>query len=202
MTLPEALGAAALCAAASYGGSLVGAHAVRDLQHDREAPPPGRAPLPLLIAGAAAVGALQEARGLGIEAGLTALLLFALSASWTTDAVRGLVFDVFTLAPLGALLLVAVVRGHWSLPISALVLALPFALTALFTRGRGMGWGDVELAALGGAVLGIQAAALLFAVVSLAAFAVAMLRRVRGPIAFAPYLIAAIAAGLALGGPL
>ncbi|TAM72628.1 hypothetical protein EPN44_15140 [bacterium] len=202
MTLPLALGAVVLCATASYGGSLVGAHAVRDIQPGHHAPPVGHVPLPLLIAGAAAVGVAQEARGaLGIEVGLTALLIFALSASWTTDVTRGLVFDAFTLAPLAALLLVGVVRGHWSLPVSALVLAAPFALTALLTRGRGMGWGDVELAALGGAVLGIQMAALLFALVSLAAFGAAMLRRKRGPIAFAPYLITAIAAGLALGGP-
>ncbi|TAM92252.1 hypothetical protein EPN42_01405 [bacterium] len=202
MTAPALLAGMALCAAASFGGSLVGARAVRDMQAYRNAPPSGPVPLPLLIAGAATVGAAQEMRGaFGVEIGLTALLLFALSASWTTDVTRGLVFDAFALAPLVALLLVAAARGNWSLPISALALTVPFALTALLTRGTGMGWGDVELAALGGAVLGIETAALLFALVSLAAFGAAMLRRTRGAIAFAPYLITAIAAGLALGGP-
>lgn len=202
MTAPAVLAGMTLCAAASFGGSLVGTRAVRDMQAYRNAPPSGSVPLPLLVAGAALVGAAQGVRGaFGVEIGLTALLLFALSASWTTDVTRGLVFDAFALAPLVALLLVAAARGTWSLPISALVLALPFALTALLTRGTGMGWGDVELAALGGAVLGIQTAALLFALVSLAAFGAAMLRRTRGAIAFAPYLITAIAAGLALGGP-
>ncbi|TAM56275.1 hypothetical protein EPN52_14250 [bacterium] len=203
MMLSAALAGAGLCAVAAYAGASVALLAVRGLPPVAGAPPARRAPLPLLVAGGGAVGALQAAHGTGsMGAGLAALLIFALSASWTTDVTRGVVFDLFALAPLAALTVAAALRAHWGVPIAALVLALPFALTALLTRGRGMGWGDVELAALGGAVLGIQTAAILFAAVSLAAYGVAMLRRTRGPIAFAPYLATAIMTGLALGGGL
>jgi prepilin signal peptidase PulO-like enzyme (type II secretory pathway) len=60
-----------------------------------------------------------------------------------------------------------------------------------------MGWGDVKLVALGGAVLGIHAAVLAFAAACLIAVAVAaLLKRRSEPIPFAPYLAVAIAVAL------
>jgi len=83
--------------------------------------------------------------------------------------------------------------------VGAVVMFLPFALFALLSKGRGMGWGDVKLAALGGAVLGPPAAMLAFAGACLIAVFIAALRKRRSePIAFAPYLCGAIAASLAL----
>jgi prepilin signal peptidase PulO-like enzyme (type II secretory pathway) len=62
-----------------------------------------------------------------------------------------------------------------------------------------MGWGDVKLAALGGAVLGGETALLAFAVGAVVAVLVAYRRgRQRQVIAFAPYLAAAIAVALPL----
>ncbi len=84
---------------------------------------------------------------------------------------------------------------------------MPFAFAAYLSRGRGMGWGDVKLAAVAGAMLGASNALLALA---LAAFAAAVAARLqkrtlvidgRGaaaatlarPVAFAPYLIGATA---------
>jgi prepilin signal peptidase PulO-like enzyme (type II secretory pathway) len=64
-----------------------------------------------------------------------------------------------------------------------------------------MGWGDVKLAALGGALLGARDATLAFTCAGLAAYFVA--RRggtTRRPIAFGPYLATSILAAVALGG--
>jgi len=61
-----------------------------------------------------------------------------------------------------------------------------------------MGWGDVKLAALGGAVLGVQTAILAAAGACLIATFVNVLQKrdKAQPIAFAPYLSSAIALGL------
>ena len=71
------------------------------------------------------------------------------------------------------------------------------------SRGRGMGWGDAKLAALGGALLGAREAALAFMLAAVAAAVIA--RRAAcardiapRPIAFGPYLAAAIVAMLPL----
>ena len=79
---------------------------------------------------------------------------FALTGCWYCDLARGIVPDFFTLFPLAALGSFAAVEGEWRVLISAAVPFVPFALAAVFSRGRGMGWGDAKLVALGGAVLG------------------------------------------------
>jgi prepilin signal peptidase PulO-like enzyme (type II secretory pathway) len=77
---------------------------------------------------------------------------------------------------------------------SAAVPFAAFAAAALLSHGRGMGWGDVKLATLGGAVLGLEAS---LVALSLSCLAAAIYGYARGqrdvPIAFAPYLVAAIA---------
>jgi prepilin signal peptidase PulO-like enzyme (type II secretory pathway) len=61
-----------------------------------------------------------------------------------------------------------------------------------------MGWGDVKLAALGGALLGAQDATLAFLVAGGAAYVVAHRgKRAGKPIAFGPYLAVSIVATLA-----
>ena len=82
---------------------------------------------------------------------------------------------------------------------STIAAFLPFALAALLSKERGMGWGDSKLAALGGAVLGFQLSLLTFAAACLALVAVGWLRgRRTEPMAFAPYLAVAIVFGLLL----
>ena len=74
--------------------------------------------------------------------------------------------------------------------VSALIVVVPFALAALLSRGRGMGWGDVKLAAVAGALLGASNALLALALAAFAAAVGARFRRDAGaaprPLAFAP----------------
>jgi prepilin signal peptidase PulO-like enzyme (type II secretory pathway) len=134
-----------------------------------------------------------------------AILVFAagvLAVCAATDLRCGVIPDAFTLPPLLAVLLVSAVERDPSAICGAAIVAVPFAAIAAFTRGRGMGWGDVKLAALGGALAGmagitlaVGAAAIVAAIVGVAG------GRARQPIAFGPYLAAAIAATFALGTP-
>jgi prepilin signal peptidase PulO-like enzyme (type II secretory pathway) len=64
-----------------------------------------------------------------------------------------------------------------------------------------MGWGDAKLAALGGLILGMLTGTFLFGLASLTAVIVSAVRNRAKPVpvAFAPYLVSAIAVGIALG---
>jgi prepilin signal peptidase PulO-like enzyme (type II secretory pathway) len=122
------------------------------------------------------------------------MLCVALTAIWCTDVRYGIVPDVFTLVPLAIIFAVGLARHEWLIFGSAAVPFAAFAGAALLSHGRGMGWGDVKLATLGGAVLGLEASLVAF---SLSCLAAALYAYARGqkdvPIAFAPYLVAAIA---------
>jgi prepilin signal peptidase PulO-like enzyme (type II secretory pathway) len=135
-----------------------------------------------------------------IELGTSAFLVLVLVACWSSDSLRGIVPDVFTLLPLGILLAVAGARRDWLVFASALIAVTPFAVAAWTTHGRGMGWGDVKLAALAGAALGAPVAILAILVACIAAVVGSRLGRTKaGPIAFAPYLAAAFGAAIPLG---
>jgi prepilin signal peptidase PulO-like enzyme (type II secretory pathway) len=83
---------------------------------------------------------------------------------------------------------------------SAGIIFVPFAIAAMFSRGQGMGWGDVKLVALTGAVLGAPLALIALALACLAAAIGHRISRARQtPIAFAPYIAAATAIALPLG---
>ncbi len=140
--------------------------------------------------------------GLSIpQLGVVAVLSLCLSAIWYSDVQRGIVPDVFTLVPLVAILGAAAYFQQWSMLLSSAVVFVPFAGAALFSKGRGMGWGDVKLVALGGALLGAQSAVLAFGIACAVAVIVAFARNRRHePIAFAPYLVGAIALAIAMRG--
>jgi len=163
-----------------------------------DGPRPGSPPVPWLIGGAAAIGSLLALRGAEIpQLGLAALLIVSLVASWYSDVRVGIVPDYFTLVPLGALLLLALLGRDWGVFGGMLAISIPFAALALWSKGLGMGWGDVKLAALGGAALGLQAAVIAFALACLLAAVVAIARkRHHEPIALAPYLASAIGVAL------
>jgi prepilin signal peptidase PulO-like enzyme (type II secretory pathway) len=163
-------------------------------------PPPGVVPQQALIAGAAVLGAIAAYRGLPLPGLLIVGLACALlTAVWASDVVRGIIPDVFTVVPLGAILLAAALAGHWEVPAAAVVPAIPFAFLAWRSGGLGLGWGDVKLAMLGGPLIGMQNALMAFALGCLAAVVVARVRKTsHQPIAFAPYLASAIAVPLAL----
>jgi prepilin signal peptidase PulO-like enzyme (type II secretory pathway) len=168
--------------------------------------PQTHTPRPLLIvAGFAIVGALVEVNGFAVHGfagsviAVGALASFALAGCFYCDVARGMVPDFFTLFPLACLLIYAAIFGEWSILLAAAVPLIPFAIMALTSHGRGVGWGDVKLVALGGALLSLPTSLLAFALACLAAAVIPWLRGQRGvPIAFAPYLVVAIAATLAL----
>lgn len=165
-------------------------------------PPAAQPPVPYLIAGSALFGAALALHQVPFfQLLLLGVVWMALVAAWCSDSTMGIVPDVFTLVPLAFVIAVAVFTHAWWIVASALIPLLPFGLAALASRGRGMGWGDVKLVALGGALLGIQTAIAAFAVACIAAALVYRLRGTQtGPIAFAPYLVAAIGISLALIG--
>jgi prepilin signal peptidase PulO-like enzyme (type II secretory pathway) len=166
-------------------------------------PPPGVVPQQLLVAGAAVLGAIAAYRGLPL-AGMAIVWLACglLTAIWASDVVRGIIPDVFTLVPLGAIMLAAALAGHYEVLFAAAVPAVPFAFLAWRSGGLGLGWGDVKLAMLGGPLIGMQNALMAFALGCLAAVVIARIRKVsHQPVAFAPYLASAIALPLVLVRP-
>lgn len=165
-----------------------------------DGPPPGRPPYIVLVAACALLGgALVAVGATPLQIGIAAIVAFALVACWCSDALCGIVPDVFTLAPLAALLLFAVAQRDWWIAISATVVFAPFAVAAIFSRGYGMGWGDAKLVALAGAALGAPLALLALSCACAAAVIVNRFARGRGPIAFAPYIAAATGLALPLG---
>jgi prepilin signal peptidase PulO-like enzyme (type II secretory pathway) len=163
-----------------------------------DGPTPGTAPGPVLIACAAIVGGLIAHDSGAFQLGIMALVVFALVAAWCSDARCGLVPDALTLGPLAAIVLVMAVTRQWGPLVWAAIPLVPFAAAAAFSRGRGMGWGDVKLSAFAGLALGAPLALFALAFACAAAVVVHRVKRMQGdqPIAFAPYISAFI--GLAL----
>jgi prepilin signal peptidase PulO-like enzyme (type II secretory pathway) len=163
-------------------------------------PPPGVVPQRLLVIGAAALGAIAAARGIPLPGmAIVWLACGLLTAIWASDVMRGIIPDMFTLVPLGAILLAAALAGHWEIVVAAVVPAIPFAFLAWRSGGMGLGWGDVKLAMLGGPLIGMQYALMAFALGCLAAVVVARVRKVSNqPVAFAPYMASSIVLPLAL----
>jgi prepilin signal peptidase PulO-like enzyme (type II secretory pathway) len=187
-------------AAAGLVGAVLGMTFAERIEWLPDGPPPEHAPVPLLILGCALIGALITVHAFSAaQLVVLAIVCVALVAIWIVDARKGIVPDVFTLGPLALILLVAFWQHEWRYFASAAIPFVPFAIAALVSKGRGMGWGDVKLVALGGAVLGAQWAILAFAVACLAAVILCYARgKQHGPIAFAPYLTAAIGAAITM----
>jgi leader peptidase (prepilin peptidase) / N-methyltransferase len=185
-------------AAAGVVGALLGITFADRFESLPDGPPPQQTPVPLLILGCALIGAFITVHAFSpAQLVMLAIVCVSLVAIWIVDARRGIVPDAFTLGPLGIILLVAIWQHEWQFFISAAIPFVPFAIAAILSKGRGMGWGDVKLVALGGAVLGAQWAIIAFAVACFAAVVMCYARgKQRGPIAFAPYLTAAIGAAI------
>jgi leader peptidase (prepilin peptidase) / N-methyltransferase len=163
-------------------------------------PEPQQPPILILVGAAAAIGAACALHGApGTTLAIIAAMVGVLTAIWCVDVTRGIVPDALTLVPLAGLLIAGLLTGRWYIVLAAVVPAIPFAVMAWRTKGLGLGWGDVKLAALGGAVLGMQTAILAFALAAIAAILVARIqRRTSEPLAFGPYLVAAIAVPLTM----
>ena len=142
----------------------------------------------------ACVGVLLAARGLPtLELGILVVAVLALAGCASADLTCGIVPDVFTLGPLALVVGLGIATHDWMPAFGAAFVFLPFAGAALFSHGRGMGWGDVKLAALGGALLGARDATLAFTLAAIVAYIISRRSgRAGRPIAFGPYLAASI----------
>lgn len=199
---PHVLLGALLFACAAIAGLVAAAAICSRIEGYDDGPLPGTPPVVALVAGAALIGGVAGAHADAARLGLVAIVTAAFVAAWYCDVARGVIPDVFSLGPLALIAVLAFTAWHDPrMVVSALIVVVPFALAAYFSRGRGMGWGDVKLAAVTGALLGASNALLALA---LAAFAAAVSARFRRdaaaqPLAFAPYLIGATALFTALG---
>lgn len=195
-----------LVGAAFFAGAVFLGIALGNAFADRvpalpDGPAPHRVPVGILLAAGAAIGAIVSLHAaMPAQSLLIAIVCVALAAIWVTDSRRGVVPDIFTLGPAVIIAATMVWNREMATLLLALLPAACFAFAALLSKGRGMGWGDVKLVALGGVVLGFQFAMAAFIVACLAAVAVNYARgKRRGIIAFAPYLAASIALALPIG---
>ena len=143
----EILLAGVAFAAAGALGILAARYVCAGMVPAADGPPPGTVSVQLLIVANGLLGALAGMRGLTLgQLAIVALVCGVLSAIWVADVTLGIIPDVFTLAPLGAVILAALLSHHWEVAISAVVPAVPFAVLAWRSGGIGLGWGDVKLA--------------------------------------------------------
>jgi prepilin signal peptidase PulO-like enzyme (type II secretory pathway) len=198
----QAAAAAVLCGAVAWWGSVLGARLARAQPPLDDAPPPVRyRQWPFVVLGSI-VGAASAHDVATPEVLLIAVVIGLLAACAAADLRCGIIPDRCSLGVLALVLIVSGFRHDWYPGIGAAVLAVAFACTALISRGRGMGWGDVKLAAAGGALLGPADAALAFAAAAMLAYALALRAgRASQPIAFGPYLAASTAIALAFQRP-
>jgi prepilin signal peptidase PulO-like enzyme (type II secretory pathway) len=200
-SLITALVGALVFGAAGLGGIAAATALLPRLPRFEDGPPQFDVPPAVLIAGAAVLGAIVGFQDLPIgHLVVAAIVVLCLVAIWYCDARTGIVPDLFTLPPLALLIVYQLLHQNPMVIASAAAVFAPFAILAALSKGQGMGWGDAKLAALGGAFLGLSTAAGAFIIASFVAGVVSWIRfRSRtAKIAFAPYLVAAIAVSLAL----
>ena len=167
-----------------------------------DGPPPATVQSWLVAIAGACVGAGVAAHHPAMwQFAMATLVVTALAAAVASDLAIGIVPDLCTLLPLGVLLAGAAAQRNYGPLFSAIFVAVPFGAAALVSHGRGMGWGDVKLAALGGALLGLQESLLAFTLASAAVLVASRFSRMeRGrPIAFGPYIASGIGAMLVFG---
>lgn len=192
---------AALFAAAGWLGTLLAETLYGTLTPESDGPPAIAVPAWALVAASACVGLFVGFRGnQPVHTAILLIGVLALTVCAATDFRAGMIPDLFSVGPLAVVLAVSGLQHDWAPLLGALFVMFPFAAMALLSKGRGMGWGDVKLAVLGGALVGMVGITLAVTVASLSAYIVGLVSdRVRQPIAFGPYLAASIAAALVFG---
>jgi prepilin signal peptidase PulO-like enzyme (type II secretory pathway) len=192
--------AALVFGALAYAAVVVSERLCRDCVPFDDGPRPGKPPRLALLAIAACVGSIVAGHHLPAQALIAVLILTtALVACCCSDIACGIVPDSFTLLPLAVILGLSAFAHDAGPVLSALAVGVPFALAAILSGGRGMGWGDVKLVALAGAVLGFQTSIFAFSGACLVAAACAfVLRRRSEPVALVPYLAGSAALALAV----
>ncbi len=192
--------AAALFAAAGWLGTLLSEALYGTLLPEADGPAAIAVPAWTFIAASACLGFFVGFRGEPpVHIAILLLTALSLTVCAATDFRAGMIPDLFSLGPLAVVLAVSAVQRDWSPLLGAVFVFVPFAALALLSKGRGMGWGDVKLAVLGGALVGMIGMTLAVALASLTAYFVGRTGgRSRQPVAFGPYLAASIGAALAL----
>ena len=194
---------ALLFGAAGWLGTVIADTFYGAISSEDDGPPSRAVPVRVFVAVPACIGAvvaLQDAPP--VRVALLVMAVLALGVGAATDLRAGIIPDLFTLGPLAICLAVAALQRDGGPLWGALLAFVPFTLLAALSRGRGMGWGDVKLAAFGGALIGMAGITVAVALASVAAYVTSLAkRRSRQPIAFGPYLAAAIVAAFALGTP-
>jgi prepilin signal peptidase PulO-like enzyme (type II secretory pathway) len=193
--------AALLFGAAGWAGTLVAQALCADRAPYADGPAPvAFARWPFALACALAGTAVAAQGESPAHLALLAFVMLALAGCCAADLSSGLLPDPLTLLPLAVVIGAGALAHDWAPLLSAAIVFAPFALAAATSHGRGMGWGDAKLAALGGALLGASEAALAFMLAAVAAAVIARrtARATGRPIAFGPYLAAAIVAMLPL----
>ncbi|MEQ9336625.1 MAG: A24 family peptidase, partial [Miltoncostaeaceae bacterium] len=159
--------------------------------------------------GAAAGGAVLV-RGVGWDALALAVLAVVLVPVVVIDLRHHLIPDLLVLPATAVALLAAILAdpARWWVPVAGSAGAAGFLFLLWLVHPGGMGLGDVKLAALIGAALGVLAIPALFlAFAAGAALGVVLLARL-GPrarkvaVPFGPFLAAGAVAALVIGPPL
>ena len=113
-------------------------------------------------------------------------------ATWS-EVVYGIVDDLILVVPLVILLGLSFLQHQVGQIAAALMLAVPFGVLALLSKGKGVARTDIELAALGGALLGFKFGVIAFVVALLAAFFVNFSKRGQNiTVELTPYLSSCI----------
>lgn len=157
-------------------------------------PPVAQAIRIALAVGTGFVGAVYVGRGT-VPLGIAVILLacLTLDVGCCTDLRLGRL-PVYVTAPALALAaFVTLLGGGWIPLVATFAIVLPFACAAFFSRGRNLGWTDVQLIAVGALVLNPLLGIMTLAGTCFLAAGVALARRrAADPIVFAPYLAATI----------
>jgi prepilin signal peptidase PulO-like enzyme (type II secretory pathway) len=191
---------AALFGTAGWLGRLVSDTWYGAIEREADGPLAIALPVWAFVVPAACIGIAVGIRGATpLHVAVMVIGVLALTVCAATDVRTGMIPDLFTLGPLVLVLALAMAQRDWLVPAGAAFAFVPFAILAVASRGRGMGWGDVKLAALGGALVGMGGITLAVAFAALAASIVGFAYgRRRAPIAFGPYLAVSIGATLGL----
>jgi prepilin signal peptidase PulO-like enzyme (type II secretory pathway) len=192
--------AAALFAGAAWTGTLAaGALCAGRVPFDDGPQPIAFRRWPFALAGALAGAAIAAHGATPSQFAVFAVVVLGLAGCTAADLACGALPDAFTLGPLALVVGLALAAHDPGPVVGAAFVFAGFAAAAIVSRGRGMGWGDVKLAALGGALLGAGAATIAFMLAAVAAWVIARGGDgVRRPIAFGPYLATSIVATLAV----
>ena len=132
----------------------------------------------LLCIGCGTIGAFAQARGLTPERLLISDIVVAALAGVIWDPRFRSSLSIYALAgAVGAVVASAALDNMWSVPGSALIVALPFLITTFAVKERAATACDALLAALAGAMIGVTGAVLVLFVAGLSAIATGRVRK-------------------------